>query len=148
MAIPTDPAKILKSVTDPNGTKAALDLTAAATQPTNVEQPDMQIGVDDTAPAPADASASVALGQEAPTEPAKPIQVAGRTQTLRDIGNAVLDKFNRRVDDAQTRTQPPMKDEPIQFVGDAGRTCTCSSQMFAAAVNAESSISLVVSPRP
>ncbi len=118
MAIPTDPAKILKSVTDPNGTKAALDLTAAATQPTNVEQPDMQIGVDDTAPAPADASAAPALGQEAPTEPAKPIQVAGRSQTLRDIGNAVLDKFNRRVDDAQTRTQPPMKDEPIQFVGD------------------------------
>ncbi len=31
MAIPTDPAEILKSVTDPNGTKAALDLTAAAT---------------------------------------------------------------------------------------------------------------------
>ncbi len=118
MAIPTDPAEILKSVVDSNGTQAALDLTATATQPTNVEQPDMQIGVDETAPAPADASSAVALGQEPPAEPAQPVQVAGRMNTIRDIGNAVLERFNRRVDDAQTRTQPPMKDEPIQFVGD------------------------------
>jgi hypothetical protein len=118
MALPTDPGEILKSVTDPNGTQASLDLTAAATQPTNVEQPDMQIGVDETAPAPADASAAMAMGEEPPAEPAQRIQVAGRTKTIRSVTDAISEGYNRRLEGAQARTQPPMKDEPIQFVGD------------------------------
>ncbi|CAB5238723.1 hypothetical protein UFOVP375_5 [uncultured Caudovirales phage] len=118
MALPTDPGEILKSVTDPNGTQASLDLTAAATTPVSPEIPDTQIGVDQTAAPAADASADPAGASEPPGEPAQPVQVAGLRQELRKLKNTVSDAYTGRVDRAQERTQPALKDDPIQFVGD------------------------------
>lgn len=118
MALPTDPGEILKAVTDPNGTQASLALTAEATTPTLIETPEDQIGVDPLAAPAADAASDPAMAAEAPEAPVEPYQVAGRTNTLRTLKDAVVDGFSRRLDDAQARTQPPMKDEPIQFVND------------------------------
>lgn len=117
MALPTtDPAEILKSVVDPNGTQASLALTAAATETPSPELPDEQIGVDPDAAPPAVSSAPPTTA-EVPSDQVdsqEPVQVAG----LKGVFTKAKGAIKKRVDDAQVRTQPPMKDEPIQFIGD------------------------------